>query len=222
MSDKIIPHPDQMIVGIAFPPTVFEKKDLTDIYGAISQRYDYAQFALANPGALITGPNGNMISILPDRIQIIDAVGLTFNSSKEKVIDIVRNIFFKTIQNKIKPPFALGCGIKLISRTQIAGNEQSAAEFVSKNLHISPEQLKLLGDENMWAGIRLHFKRPPKEFDIRMEPWFTDPSKLWVELDIQLPGGPLPAVLSAVEGEIESARQFLIKDLADFLQHLRI
>jgi hypothetical protein len=221
MNGQIVPHPDQMIVGVVFPPIALDKNDLTNLYAQVCQRYDYGQFNLGNPGAQIVGPNGNVITVLPNMIQITESMGLTFNSSKEKAIDIIRNTFFKLVQQKIKPPIILGYGIKMVSRQPLPGDNRSAEEFVLKNLQIADSQFKLLGQEQMMGGIRLHFRRDQKEYDIKIEPWLADRSKLWVELDVQCPGGPLPTILPTVETGIENVRQFLIKDIADFLQHLR-
>lgn len=220
MTAKLTPNPDQVIVGVIFPPTILEKPDLTGLYGAIAGRYDYPQFTMTSPGAVLAGASGT-VNLLPDRIQVIDNVGVTFTGAKEKAIDIIKNVFFKNIGPKIQPPICLGYGIKLISRLSIDGSKTSASDFIRKNLNVSEDQFKLLGQEQFLLGIRLNFRRNERAFEIRVEPWLQDPSKLWIELDVQFPGGPLQNILGVLEAHIVEVQKYFSVDIGDFLQHLR-
>ena len=218
------PQPGKLLAAVAFPPTSFEKKELTAFNSSVCNLYDYSQFIFTNPGARIADTNGNEIAVLPDRIIVNEIIGLTFESSKQKCVDIIKNQFFGTFAEKFKAKPALGYGIKLVSITKSSSNEVSPADFILRNLRISTDQLRLLGNENIRSGLRFNFVKTNNErqceTDIRIEPFLADTTKLWIELDINFPNCPLDSVLSNLESDIQNTRQYLISDIADFIEHL--
>lgn len=224
MQIKVI-NPTNVVIGVLFPPTKAEKNDLTQIHSTIVGRFDhYDNYQFIPPaGARISQEGISEILIQPDRVQFIEEIkAAPFQSIKEKAVEIFRIVF-----SRIKPPVFLVLGIKLVALVDLHG-ENAAVDFINGKImpSIKPEHLGVLGPTVVGTGVRIHMQRdlaattqvpqPTKcTYDLRIEPFFREKSKLYVELDSQFPG--LVPRLDMLENRIELVSGYLKDEVKDFL-----
>lgn len=220
---KLNIQPDTLIFGVMIPPISLSNADLTDLYSEVTKSYDYDSFALLNPGArIVNQQNNNEINILPVRIQIVENIkeGQPFQSTKEKVSDIMCKAFLAKFKNRITPNVIVGYGVKLVAKMDLKQGDDAANKFVNNIVNLGPDRLKLLGDvQKLAMGIRFHFfNKSGAQLDIHIEPWLQDFNQLWVDLDAQFPGGPFDMVEQKLEGSIKEIKDYFTKDIGEFLE----
>lgn len=216
-------QPDNLIAGLITPSISQSKSDLTEFYGAVSKNHDYGFFVLLNPGAKLVNQGGGEININPNLIQVIEPIGIAFEISKQKVMEIIKKLYFEKIyQERMPQKFIVAYGIKLTCKYKIGEDDNSANNFVSKQIQLGSDRLKLLGEvDKLMMGLRFNFSTNGGQHDLKIEPWLADAARktLWIELDVLFPGGPLQTILSQLENKIDGVRNYFMKDVKDFIEY---
>ena len=142
------------------------------------------------------------------RVQINENV-MYFQPSKEKCLDI-----FRVVQENLNIPQFTTFGIKLTAFLPTDG-PMGAVEFVeSKALAVSSKQWNSLGQGRRGTGLRVVLHQDGI-YELKIEPFFNDPSQLYIELDIQ---HPEPFVgLDSIEGWMDAAYNYMFGNVKEFL-----
>jgi hypothetical protein len=214
-------NPSSATVGVLFPPTLIPSSDLTAIYTKIvNDDKTYTAFNLLAQGARIGRSDGSYIHIEPNRLQVQDIIqdGSTpvtpFTIAKERIVRI-----FKIVFEKVHPQAFFVTGIKLVA--QIDTNEQNgASKFLSNAVApMSKEKIEYhLGQTLTGIGLRLSSKKEQpwqSVHELRIEPFFRDLSKIYVELDVQIPGPSQN--IDALESQIEHVATYLKTNVKEFM-----
>jgi len=224
MSVKLNIQPDALISGLMIPPIAFrDKADLNEFYGEVSKSYEYDSISHLNPGARIVNQSTNSeINILPNRVQIIEHIknGFPFQTTKEKVSDIIRKVFLKRFKNQIKPSVIIGYGMKMFANIDLQQGDNAGNDFLKNIVNLGPDRLRLLGEtQKLATGLRFHFFRSNAQYDLRIEPLFQDLGHLFVDLDVQFPGGPIDLIEQKFEDSIKETKDYFTNDVGEFLEY---
>ena len=206
----------RLIVGLVpqpmkVPPEPFTKSQLTQLYSKINDRYDYGMFNFLPDGARIAHREQNMILIQTGLIQFNEIIPFDFISIKQKVVDLV-NI----ITEHLKLGQFLMLGVKLTcdlpGTIPIQANDLIERKFIN----IDEEGFRFLGEGRQGTGLRFSFSTPESHWDLRIEPFFQDTTRLYLELDKQYPQ-PFVGVAS-IDSRIQSVRDYLFRDVRQLLE----
>lgn len=197
----------RMTTGVIYPPRGIQPVDINRIYAAISERFPYQTLQHLPDGARMANPEGDCF-IQQTRIQINENV-LHFQSTKEKCMDL-----FEIIQRHLRIPQFMTFGVKLTAFLPM-NEAPRAAQFVEQKMLPSlTEKLHILGEGRQGVGIRIVMHRESIQ-ELKIEPFFSDLSQLYVELDVQ---HPTPfSDISSVEQKLDLAYNYLFDGVRDFL-----
>jgi hypothetical protein len=197
----------RLTAGLLFQPTNLHPVQVNRIYAEITERYPFQSLQHLPDGARMANPEGDCF-IQQTRVQVNEAV-VHFQASKEKCVDL-----FSTIDGHIQVPQYMTFGVKLTAFLQM-DEAPKAAQFIEKNmLPQLTEKLGTLGEGRQGVGIRIVLHRDA-DYDLKIEPFFTDLSQLYVELDVQH-RNPFNGV-AAIEGWMDSAYSFMFTEVKDLL-----
>lgn len=214
-------NPNAATVGVIFPPMLIPEKSLTQIYTTIlGQHKGYTSFnLLAQGGARISRGDGSYVHIEPDKVQVHDIIqDISFIHAKERIAGI-----YKTAFSLIVPQAIIVTGVKLIALVD-TNEPDGSTKFLNGALGapLAKEKLEyFLGAKQTGVGLRLssHKELPwPSVYELRIEPFFRDLSKLYVELDVQFPGPSQK--IGPIEAQIDHVSGYLKKEVKDFLSAL--
>jgi hypothetical protein len=196
-----------MTAGVLFPPRQMHPVEVNRIYAIITERYPYQSLQHLPDGARMANPDGDCF-IQTNRIQINETV-MHFQAAKEKCLDM-----FSIIQSQLKVPQFMTFGIKLTSFLPM-NEAPRAAQFMEDNMLSSLKgSLPILGEGRQGAGIRIILHRNGI-YELKIEPFFSDLSQIYVELDVQHPEPFLE--ITGVESKIDAAYNYLFGEVKDFL-----
>jgi hypothetical protein len=213
-------NPSNIVVASVFPPTQIAKNDLTQLYATIVKRYEsYGTFAFLPPGgAKISQPGVSDILIQPERVQVSENIdnALSFQHIKEKTVEIVQ-----LATAKIKPPIFLILGVKLMAIHDMTGTDGNSVQFMNTKMlnSFKAENLEPLGKDLQGIGLRfrIDMAQPMRmQCDLKIEPFFRDNTKLFIELDVQS-HEPTPN-LSFLEDRLEFVERYLRREVKEFLE----
>jgi len=201
----VVPAPTRM------PPEPFGKTQLTQLYSKINDRYDYGNFNFLPDGARIAHRD-NVILIQTGLIQFNEDVPIDFVPVKEKVIDLLNMI---TEHLRLKQFLTLG--IKLICHLPVEGAATKSSELLeAKFLALNESQLQLLGTDRLGTGFRFHFNTDESYWDLRIEPFFRDLTKLYIEIDKHYKQ-PF-AGIDGIESKLQSVRDYIFSEVRNLLE----
>lgn len=201
----VVPAPTRM------PPEPFGKTQLTQLYSKLNDRYDYGNFNFLPDGARIAHRD-NQILIQTGLIQFNEDIPIDFVPIKEKVIDLLN-----TITEHLRLKQFLTLGIKLICHLPVEGAATNSSELLeSKFLALNESQIQLLGTNRLGAGFRFHFNTDESYWDLRIEPFFRDLTKLYIEIDKHYKQ-PF-AGIDGIESKLQSVRDYIFTEVRNLLE----
>jgi hypothetical protein len=196
----------RLTVGVLYPPRVLHPAEVNHIYAAITERYPYQNLQHLPDGARMANPDSDCF-IQTTRVQINESI-MHFQSTKEKCMDI-----FEVTQSHLRVPQFVTFGVKLIAFMPMNEAPRSAQFVEEKLMPTFSEKLALLGEGRQGVGIRVVLHKEGV-YELKIEPFFSDMSQLYLELDVQ---HPTPfSDIACVEEKMDSAYEYLfgpVKDL---------
>lgn len=197
----------RLTVGLLYPPRGLHPVEVNHIYANITERYPYQSLQHLPDGARMANPDSDCF-IQQNRIQINEAV-MHFQTAKEKCMDMLG-----IIQSHLNIPQFMTLGIKLTAFVPMNEAPRAAQYIENKMLPNMSDKLEILGPGRQGVGIRLVLHHEGIN-EIKIEPFFSDLSQIYVELDVQHPEPFMD--LSNVERKMESAYNYLFGGVKDFL-----
>lgn len=168
-----------LTAGLIYPPVTAQPPDMNRLYVQVTERYPYQSLQHLPDGIRMANPNGDCFVQL-GRTQINESL-MYFQASKEKCLDI-----FRMVQEKFRIPQFMTFGLKLTAALPLSSPGEAAQMLQNKAFSISNSQWDLLGHGRQGAGIRVVLHQDGV-YDLRIEPLFSNPSELFIELDVQHP-----------------------------------
>ena len=217
MLEKKLLREDRLIVGFfvqpkSYPPGPFERSQLAMVYSKVTQKYNYPNFNLLPEGALMLQPaSQSHVQLQQLLVQVNEAIEVHFDATKEKVVDIL-NIISQQFQLET---FA-NLGVKIMARWPVSGDRQASNFLEAKYLKISDTSYAILGPGRDATGLRFHFNRGSSLYDLHIEPFLQDLSKLYIDVDIRYPGAFNG--LEQVGPRIQAAYSYLFDEVQRFLE----
>jgi hypothetical protein len=142
------------------------------------------------------------------RMQINENV-MYFEASKEKCVDL-----FTRVSERFNIQQFMTFGIKLTAFLPM-DSPNGASEFLQEfAFGLGQREWSLLGPGSRGAGMRVVLHQDGI-VDVKIEPFFNEPSQLYVEVDVQHPE-PF-STLANVGPWMDQAYQFLFGNVKDFL-----
>lgn len=200
----------RMTAGVLFPPFQLQPPQVNHLYAEITERYPFQTLQHLPDGARMANPNADFF-IQTTRMQVNDNVDY-FQSSKEKAIDL-----FRLAQERLKVPQFTTFGIKLTAFLPLEKGPNAAAFIESSALASIRDNMELLGPGRQGVGLRFVLHQNGVH-ELKIEPFFSDLSQLYIELDVQHPA-PFTDILS-VEPKMDAAYDYLFREVKGFLETL--
>lgn len=201
----------RITAGLVYPPIPLKTVDLNRLYAMVTERYPYQTLQHLPDGVCMANPEGDCF-IQQTRIQINENV-MYFQANKEKCMDIIN-----LMQSKLNIQQFLTFGVKLTAFLPMDG-PTAAAEFLeSRATAFLPEQWNLLGPGRKGTGLRIVLHQDGIH-DLKIEPFFNDPSQLYIELDIQH-AEPFTG-LGGIEAKMDAAYNYMFGNVKDLLASLK-
>lgn len=200
----------RLTAGIVYQPYQLQPQQVNKIYAEITERYPFQSLQHLPDGARMANPNGDFF-IQTSRMQINDSVDY-FQSSKEKAVDL-----FKITQNRLNIPQFATFGIKLTAFLTLESGQNATQILEQSALKSIYDNLELLGPGRQGTGLRIVLHQDGVH-ELKIEPFFSDQSQLYVELDVQHPV-PFNDV-SIVEAKMDAAYDYIFREVAGFLETL--
>jgi hypothetical protein len=146
-----------------------------------------------------------------NRIQVNENV-VHFQASKEKVLEI-----FKISREWLSIQQFLTFGVKLTAFLPFDGPGEAVRFIEGKLLAVSDAQWQILGDGRKGTGLRIVLHQEGIH-ELKIEPFFNDPSQLYIELDVQHPQ-PFND-LSGIEEKMDAVYSYIFGPVKEFLVSL--
>lgn len=200
----------RMTAGVLFPPFQLQPPQVNHIYAEITERYPFQTLQHLPDGARMANPNADFF-IQTARMQVNDNVDY-FQSSKEKAIDL-----FRLAQGRLNIPQFTTFGIKLTAFLPLENGPNSAKLIEESALASVRDNIDLLGPGRQGVGLRFVLHQNGVH-ELKIEPFFSDLTQLYVELDVQHPT-PFTDILS-VEPKMDAAYDYLFREVKGFLETL--
>jgi hypothetical protein len=200
----------RLTAGVVFAPFALQQQQVNRIYADVTERFQYQTLQHLPDGARMANPTGDFF-IQTTRFQVNENVDY-FQATKEKTVAL-----FELAQSKLEIPQFMTFGIKLTAFMPMAEGE-SAAEVLEKAAFGSiKDNMDLLGPGRKGVGLRFILHQDGVH-ELKIEPFFSDLSQLYVELDVQHPN-PFTD-LAIVEPKMEAAYDYLFREVQGFLETL--
>ena len=199
-----------MTAGIVYQPYQLQPQQVNRIYAEITERYPFQTLQHLPDGARMANPAGDFF-IQTSRMQVNDNVDY-FQSSKEKAIDL-----FRMAQERLNIPQFATFGIKLTAFLPMEKGPNAAQFIESSAIASIKDNLELLGPGRQGVGLRIVLHQDGVH-ELKIEPFFSDLSQLYVELDVQ---HPVPFNdISYIEPKMDAAYDYLFREVKGFLETL--
>ena len=197
----------RMTAGVVFPPYQLQQQQVNRIYADITERYPFQMLQHLPDGGRMANPADDFF-IQTSRMQINDNVDY-FQSSKERAVEL-----FGMAQERLNIPQFLTFGIKLTAFLPVE-DADDAAELIERSMLSSVKtELDILGQGRKGVGLRFVLHQNGVH-ELKIEPFFNDPSQIYVELDVQHTN-PFND-LSSIEPKMDAAYNYLFGEVKDFL-----
>jgi hypothetical protein len=201
----------RLTAGVVFAPFALQQQQVNRIYADVTERFPYQTLQHLPDGARMANPAGDFF-IQTTRFQVNENVD-HFQSTKEKTVAL-----FEIAQAKLEVPQFMTFGIKLTAFLPM-GEGENAAEALEKAAFGSiKDNMELLGPGRKGVGLRFVLHQDGVH-ELKIEPFFSDLSQLYVELDVQHPN-PFKD-LAAVEPKMDAAYDYLFREVQGFLETLK-
>ncbi len=201
----------RLTVGLLYQPVALQTVDLNRLYALITENYAYQALQHLPDGVRMANADNDCF-IQQSRIQLNEEV-MYFAASKEKCLDI-----FRVVTSKLGLNQFVNFGVKLTAFMPM-DDENAATKFIeSRALAVRPEEWEILGAGRQGTGLRIVLHRDGVH-ELRIEPFFSDSSQLYVELDVQHPE-PFTG-LESLDGKMDAAYSFMFDNVKPFLNALK-
>ncbi len=200
----------RLTAGLIFPPIALQNVNLNRLYADITERFPYQNLQHLPDGIRMANQDSDCF-VQQNRIQVNENV-MHFQASKEKVMEI-----FKIAREWLGLQQFLTFGVKLTAFLPFDGPGEAAQFIEGKMLAVSAAQWDLLGAGRRGTGLRIVLHQAGIH-ELKIEPFFNDPSQLYIELDVQHPE-PFTD-LCDVEGKMDAAYHFVYGPVKQFLVSL--
>jgi hypothetical protein len=206
----------RLTTGVLFPARQFSPGELNRLYATVTDRYPFQTLQHLPDGIRMANPDNDCVVQggqipQPGRIQVNDNNIFHFEPAKERTLDL-----FDIVCTHLNIQQFLTFGVKLTAFLPSEG--ETAAEVLENSVFAGfRSQLALLGEGRQGTGFRVVL-RSDGAYDLRIEPFFTDLSQLYVELDVQYPE-PFSGLIP-VEERMNRAYRFLNEDVRELLRQL--
>lgn len=197
----------RLTAGLIFPPIALQNVNLNRLYADITERFPYQNLQHLPDGIRMANQDSDCF-VQQNRIQVNENV-MHFQASKEKVMEI-----FKIAREWLGLQQFLTFGVKLTAFLPFDGPGEAAQFIEGKMLTVSDAQWDLLGAGRKGTGLRIVLHQAGIH-ELKIEPFFNDPSQLYIELDVQHPE-PFTD-LCDVEGKMDAAYHFIYGPVKQFL-----
>jgi len=197
----------RITAGLLYPPIPVQPADLSQLYADMTQKYPYQTLQHLPDGVRMANPEGECL-VQIGRLQVNENV-MYFQASKEKCVDI-----FRMVADRFNIQQFLNFGVKLTAFLPIDMPGGAPAFMEQGGFRLSQGDWRLLGPGLQGAGMRVVLHQDGI-VDLRIEPYFNNPSELYVELDMQHvePFGSL----ENVDVWMQNAYDYMFGSVKDFL-----
>lgn len=195
---------------MVYPPYQLQQQQVNRIYADITERYPYQTLQHLPDGARMANPAGDFF-IQTTRLQVNENVDY-FQASKEKALDL-----FQLAQAKLEIPQFLTFGVKLTAFLPMEQGANSAVALENAALSSIKDTMDILGPGRRGVGLRFVLHQDGVH-ELKIEPFFSDPTQLYVELDVQHPN-PFTD-LNVIEPKMDAAYDYLFREVQGFLESL--
>jgi len=197
----------RLTAGLIFPPITLQNVNLNRLYADITERFPYQNLQHLPDGIRMANQESDCF-VQQNRIQVNENV-MHFQASKEKVMEI-----FKIAREWLGIQQFLSFGVKLTAFLPFDGPGEAAQFIDAKMLTMSDSQWDLLGAGRKGTGLRIVLHQDGIH-ELKIEPFFNDPSQLFMELDVQHPE-PFNDLVG-IEKKMDAAYGFVFGPMKDFL-----
>lgn len=200
----------RMTAGVVFAPYALQQQQVNRIYADVTERFPYQTLQHLPDGARMANPTGDFF-IQTTRLQVNENVDY-FQSTKEKTVAL-----FEIAQAKLEIPQFMTFGVKLTAFLPMPEGQNAAEVLERAALGSIKNNIELLGPGRKGVGLRFVLHQDGVH-ELKIEPFFSDVSQLYVELDVQHPN-PFNE-LSVVEPRMDAAYDYLFREVQGFLETL--
>lgn len=200
----------RLTAGVVYPPYHLQQQQVNRIYADITERYPYQTLQHLPDGARMANPAGDFF-IQTTRLQVNENVDY-FQAAKEKAMDL-----FRIAQAKLEIAQFMTFGIKLTAFLPMGENGNAAEVLDKAALKSIHDNLEILGPGLKGVGLRFVLHQDGVH-ELKIEPFFSDLTQLYVELDVQHPNRFND--LSLIEPRMDAAYDYLFREVQGFLETL--
>ncbi len=200
----------RLTAGVVYAPFALQQQQVNRIYADVTERFPYQTLQHLPDGARMANPTGDFF-IQTTRLQVNENVDY-FQSTKEKVVAL-----FDIAQAKLAVPQFMTFGVKLTAFLPMEEGANAAEVLENAALGSIKDNIDLLGPGRKGVGLRFVLHQDGVH-ELKIEPFFSDLSQLYVELDVQHPN-PFND-LSVVEPKMDAAYDYLFREVQGFLETL--
>jgi hypothetical protein len=197
----------RLTAGLIFPPISLQNVNLNRLYAEITERFPYQNLQHLPDGVRMANPDSDCF-VQQTRIQVNENV-MHFQASKEKAMEI-----FSIAREWLRIQQFVTFGVKITAFLPMDPPENSVDFIEQRMLKVAEPQWELLGSGRKGAGLRIVLHQEGIH-ELKIEPFFNDPSQLFMELDVQHPE-PFND-LAGIEKKIDAAYDFVFGPLKNFL-----
>jgi hypothetical protein len=201
----------RLTAGVVFQPLALQQQQVNRIYADVTERFPYQTLQHLPDGARMANPTGDYF-IQTTRLQVNENVDY-FQSTKEKVVAL-----FDIAQARLNIAQFMTFGVKLTAFLPMPEGENAAEALERTTLASIKDNIELLGPGRKGTGLRFVLHQDGVH-ELKIEPFFSDLSQLYVELDVQHPN-PF-AEISVVEPKMDAAYDYLFREVQGFLETLK-
>lgn len=206
----------RMTAGVLFPTRQFQPSELNRLYATVTEHHPYQSLQHLPDGVRMANPDGDCIVQggqipNPGRLQVNENNIFHFEPAKEKALDL-----FDIVSQNLKIKQYLTFGVKLTAFLPVEG--PTASQIIENSAFASFRPvLDILGTGRVGCGLRVVIHNNGAH-DLKIEPFFGDLTKLFIELDVQH-HEPF-AALPPLEEKMNSAFRFLNEDVRAMLSEM--
>lgn len=200
----------RMTAGLVYQPIPLNPPQVNRIYADITERYPFQTLQHLPDGARMANPTSDFF-IQTGRLQVNDTVEF-FPNSKERAMEL-----FQIAQRSLRVPQFNIFGIKLAASLPLEEGYNAATLIEKSALGNIHNNLELLGPGRQGVGLRIVLHQDGV-LELKIEPLFSDLTKIYVELDIQHPTAFKN--VDIVESWMDSAYDYLFREVKGFIETL--
>lgn len=212
-------EPKHLTIGFFMVPQApnvqLRREDLNRIWTDVNLLYPYTnlQMAPAGDGAVFVGATpDDMLTFQPPLLQFRERIELTPDRTAAKAQEI-----FKIAARHLGNVAFFNLGIKHIYHSP-APNQDAIHYVLGRVLSKEDAELAdLRGGGSLWAGAKFLVSNPDGSvFTLLIEPLQADNRYIYLDLDAQFPGGPVP--LDSIKDRCGDADGYITRRVREYLE----